>query len=97
MVIVLIYRYTGDTQTLVTYSMQHKTNRRYTICQDCNYDLYSPYHDMHHRIWRLRQIANLSNIQIQDDEKSIIVESEYQGKKYRGIMYPVKEEDIEMQ
>lgn len=48
---------------------------------------------MHHRIWELQQIAKLSNVQMQHDERSIIVESEYQGKKYRGIMYPVKEDD----
>lgn len=48
---------------------------------------------MHHRIYELRQIARLSNIQIQHDEKSIIVESEYQGKKYRGVMYQVNEDD----
>lgn len=93
MVITLIHRYTGDTATLITsYQLQHKTNRRYTVCQECKQDLYSPYHDMHHRIWKLRQIAKLCNVQIQDDEKSIVVESEYQGKKYRGIMYVVKEE-----
>jgi hypothetical protein len=52
---------------------------------------------MYHHIYELKQIAKLSNIQIIDTDKSIIVESEYQGKKYRGVMYPVKEEDNDVQ
>lgn len=52
---------------------------------------------MYHGIWEKQQIAKLSNVEIQGDEKSIIVESMWNGKKYRGIMYLVKEERNEIQ
>lgn len=88
----------GDITILVTtYPIQHKAHKRYTACSECKNELHSPYHDMHHKIWELQQIAKLSNIQIADDDKSIIVESEYQGKKYRGVLYPLKDGKAEVQ
>jgi hypothetical protein len=49
---------------------------------------------MYHKIWELQQIAKLSNIQILGDDISIVVESEWQGKRYRGVLYPVKDDKV---
>lgn len=82
---------------MITYPTQHKTHKRYTACTQCKHELHSPQHDMHHHIWELQQIAKLSNIQITSDDTSIVVESEWQGKRYRGVLYPVKEENKQIE
>lgn len=82
---------------VTAYTTQYKAQKRYTVCPECQHELYSPQHDMYHEIWEKQQIAKLSNVLIQGDEKSIIVESMWNGKKYRGVMYLVKEERNEIQ
>lgn len=62
--------------------------KRYTICPQCKYEVHSPFHDNHHRIWQNQQEAKNNNDEPMKTKESIVVEAYYKGIKYKGVLYP---------
>lgn len=79
-----------------TYFEETKpTSKRYTLCQQCGHEVYSPHHDMLHRIWQKQQLAKQEQQEGNDKTKqSIVIEACYQGIKYKGVLYPDKEREV---
>jgi len=80
------------TQDITNYNSNYK---RYTVCSDCNAELYSPHHAMFHRIWQKQQLAKQEQQESNDKAKeSIVIEAYYKGIKYKGVLYPDKESEV---
>ena len=68
--------------------------KRYTICADCHYELYSPHHERHHKQWQLKQKIDKTPISMNKPKNtSVLIEVTINGVLYRGVVYPVNNVD----
>ena len=68
--------------------------KRYTICADCHYELYSPHHERHHKQWKLKQNIDKTLVSMNKPKNtSVLIEVEINGVLYRGLVYPVNNVD----
>jgi hypothetical protein len=71
------------------------SSKRYTLCPQCSHEVHSPHHDMFHRIWQKQQLVKQERQESNEDTKqSIVIEAIYQGIKYKGVLYPDKDNEV---